>query len=94
MSSSSKYEADSEKGFRSDEEKRDEAHIVVQQVQAPKTGIFAKLWDFVLYIDRFGVEVRGIERVLPQDRSANSIWDLYDCFWLWMAANCTVSLSK
>jgi len=68
-----------------------EAHVVVEQVQAPKTGFLAKLWDFVLYIDRFGVEVRGIERVLPEDRTARSTSDLLDCFWLWMAANCTIS---
>ena len=37
-----------------------------------------KLWEAVLYIDRFGVEVRGIERVKPEDRSALSAWDVWD----------------
>lgn len=86
-SSQDKYgEVDSEKGF-SNEEKANEAQVVVREVHAPRTGFFGKvrclrfvsrefqthssqLWDFVLYIDRFGVEVRGIERVRPEDRTA------------------------
>lgn len=32
----------------------------------------------MLYIDKFGVEVRGIERIKPEDRSARSVADLLD----------------
>jgi purine-cytosine permease-like protein len=39
-------------------------------------------------LDGFGVETRGIERVLPDERTHTSV---ADCMWLWMAANCTTS---
>lgn len=39
-------------------------------------------------MDGFGVEARGIERVLPNERAHTSI---IDAMWLWLAANCTTS---
>lgn len=43
------------------------------------------------YVDRFGVEARGIERVKPEDRSGRSVWDLFDTMTMWLAANSTIS---
>ncbi|KZS93398.1 hypothetical protein SISNIDRAFT_485652 [Sistotremastrum niveocremeum HHB9708] len=83
-----KYDDDSEKGYVN-EAKGEEAFT--DTLPIVHDGFLKKLWDFVLYVDRFGVEVRGIERVLPQDRTANTIWDLLDCASMWLAANCTIS---
>lgn len=47
----------------------DSIHLLIRDTQ---------LWSAVLYIDRFGVEVRGIERVRPEDRTALSAWDVWD----------------
>lgn len=55
----------------------------------PRTkGIFAKMWAVVQALDKFGVEARGIERVPPEDRPQQNVWD---CFTMWCAANTTIS---
>jgi hypothetical protein len=41
-------------------------------------------------IDKYGVEVRGIERVLPHERTPVTSRDWLDNLWMWLAANCTV----
>ena len=46
-----------------------------------------QLWDIVDRLD--GVESRGIERVLPNER--NHTQRLSDCMWMWLAANTTTS---
>jgi len=47
------------------------------------------LWAAVGKIDRYGVELRGIERVPPNERvTTQSVWD---CCWMWLAANTTIS---
>lgn len=38
----------------------------------------------MLYIDRFGVEVRGIERVKPQDRNPHSLKELLDAMTMYV----------
>jgi NCS1 nucleoside transporter family len=48
-----------------------------------------KLWKFADKLSKYGVEQRGIERILPEERSQTlSPWS---CFWMWLAANCTIS---
>ena len=64
-----------------------EANLERQGIHVPTSGPLAALWRGVLYVDKFGVEVRGIERVRPEDRSARTISDLFDAMWMWMAAN-------
>ncbi|KAF8512566.1 hypothetical protein JB92DRAFT_2927681, partial [Gautieria morchelliformis] len=49
------------------------------------------LWGFVKIIDRFGVEVRRIERVQPHERTPVTSRDWMDNLWRWLAANCTIS---
>ncbi|KAJ3846860.1 permease for cytosine/purines, uracil, thiamine, allantoin-domain-containing protein [Lentinula lateritia] len=44
---------------------------------------FAKLWAIVEFLDKYGVEARGIERV-PSDQHPLS------AFWMWLAANMTI----
>ncbi|KAJ3806385.1 permease for cytosine/purines, uracil, thiamine, allantoin-domain-containing protein [Lentinula aff. lateritia] len=44
---------------------------------------FAKLWAIVEFLDKYGVEARGIERV-PSDQHSLS------AFWMWLAANMTI----
>jgi hypothetical protein len=39
-------------------------------VFSKQSAFHHQLWQVVLYIDRFGVEVRGIERVSPDNRHA------------------------
>jgi len=51
-------------------------------------GIFAKLWIFVSKLDGFGVESKGIERVLPDERTHTSVTDF---IWFWIAVNCQTS---
>ncbi|KAK4704490.1 hypothetical protein P7C70_g1724, partial [Phenoliferia sp. Uapishka_3] len=60
-------------------------------------GILGKMWDTVLYLDHFGVEVRdvasssffrGIERVPEEERHHRSI---ADSGYLWCSANLTIS---
>ncbi|KLO11603.1 hypothetical protein SCHPADRAFT_830812 [Schizopora paradoxa] len=68
-----------------------EATLEAQGFRVPQTGFIGKLWKAVLYIDKFGVEVRGIERIRPEDRSARSVWDLLDAATMWLAANSTIS---
>ena len=46
-----------------------------------------------MFIDKFGVEVRGIERVLPHERARVTFRDWLDNLWMWLAANCTVRTS-
>lgn len=67
------------------------AEFEAQGINVPRTGFLARLWRLVLYVDKFGVEVRGIERVRPQDRAARSVLDLLDAATMWLAANCTIS---
>ena len=47
----------------------------------------SQLWKIVDRLD--GVESRGIERVLPNER--NHTQRLSDCMWMWLAANTTTS---
>lgn len=68
-----------------------EATLEAQGIHIPRTGPLAALWRAVLYIDEFGVELRGIERVRPEDRSARSLADLLDAATMWLAANSTIS---
>ncbi|KAF8488734.1 permease for cytosine/purines, uracil, thiamine, allantoin-domain-containing protein [Gautieria morchelliformis] len=49
------------------------------------------MWRFVKMIDKFGVEVRGIERVQPHERTPVTSRDWMDNLWMWLAANCTIS---
>lgn len=42
-------------------------------------------------ISKYGVEVRGIERVLPQEKKPPTSREWLDNVWMWLAANCTVS---
>ncbi|KAK4704395.1 hypothetical protein P7C70_g1811, partial [Phenoliferia sp. Uapishka_3] len=51
-------------------------------------GIIGTMWKVVTWLDSFGVEVRGIERVPPDARHHTSI---ADAMWLWMSANFTIS---
>ncbi|KAH8109158.1 permease for cytosine/purines, uracil, thiamine, allantoin-domain-containing protein [Phellopilus nigrolimitatus] len=68
-----------------------EAGFEAQGIHVPTTGFLAKLWRAVLFVDKFGVEVRGIERVRPEDRSPRSTADLLDSATMWLAANSTIS---
>ncbi|KAJ3733283.1 permease for cytosine/purines, uracil, thiamine, allantoin-domain-containing protein [Lentinula guzmanii] len=45
---------------------------------------FAKLWAIVEFLDKYGVEARGIERVTPNQPPLAP-------FWMWLAANMTIS---
>lgn len=95
------HESDSEKGSLHKQQQQGNASIASAEVEVaelaaqgidiPRTGLLARLWQFVLYVDKFGVEVRGIERVRPQDRAARSVIDLLDAATMWLAANCTIS---
>ncbi|KAJ4481921.1 permease for cytosine/purines, uracil, thiamine, allantoin-domain-containing protein [Lentinula aciculospora] len=49
---------------------------------------FAKLWEIVEFLDNYGVEARGIERVPPNERTQTSP---LAAFWMWLAANMTIS---
>ncbi|KIK56243.1 hypothetical protein GYMLUDRAFT_47261 [Collybiopsis luxurians FD-317 M1] len=49
---------------------------------------FAALWHIVRILDKYGVEARGIERVPPDQRTHTSPWAP---FWMWLAANMTIS---
>ncbi|KAJ3859964.1 permease for cytosine/purines, uracil, thiamine, allantoin-domain-containing protein [Lentinula novae-zelandiae] len=49
---------------------------------------FAKLWAIVEFLDKYGVEARGIERVPPDQRTQTSP---LAPFWMWLAANMTIS---
>ncbi|EJC99821.1 uncharacterized protein FOMMEDRAFT_22878 [Fomitiporia mediterranea MF3/22] len=82
---------DSEKGSAHAAIEVKEANLGAQGIRVPHTGPLAKLWRAVLYVDKFGVEVRGIERVYPEDRSARTIADLLDAATMWLAANSTIS---
>ncbi|GJJ09156.1 hypothetical protein Clacol_003378 [Clathrus columnatus] len=55
------------------------------------TGILGRMWAVVKAIDKYGIEVRGIERVLPQEKVPPTSRDWWDNLWLWLAANCTIS---
>lgn len=48
-----------------------------------------QMWQAVMYIDKFGVEVRGIERIRPEDRSARSMADLFDSATMYVFSQCT-----
>ncbi|KAI5118639.1 hypothetical protein M0805_000015 [Coniferiporia weirii] len=82
---------DSEKGSAQIGVEVKEANLEAQGFNIPTSGFLAKLWRAVLYIDKFGVEVRGIERVRPEDRSPHSLADLLDTATMWLAANSTIS---
>ena len=83
--------SDSEKGAGHDHADHSievkEANLERQGIHIAHSGPLGALWRAVLYVDKFGVEVRGIERVKPEDRSARTIHDLLDSMWMWMAAN-------
>ncbi|KAJ4477122.1 permease for cytosine/purines, uracil, thiamine, allantoin-domain-containing protein [Lentinula lateritia] len=49
---------------------------------------FATLWAIVEFLDKYGVEARGIERV-PSDQRTH-IYPL-SAFWMWLAANMTIA---
>lgn len=49
------------------------------------------MWKAVKWLDAFGVEVRGIERVGEHERTHTQI---ADCGWLWLSANTTISASN
>ncbi|KAE9385571.1 hypothetical protein BT96DRAFT_968444 [Gymnopus androsaceus JB14] len=49
---------------------------------------FASLWALVAFLDKYGVEARGIERIPPDQRTQTSP---LAPFWLWLAANMTIS---
>jgi NCS1 nucleoside transporter family len=49
---------------------------------------FATLWAMVSFLDKYGVEARGIERVPPDQRTQTSP---LAPFWMWLAANMTIS---
>ncbi|THH02634.1 hypothetical protein EW145_g6721 [Phellinidium pouzarii] len=68
-----------------------ESGLEAQGIHVPTSGFVAKLWRAVLYVDKFGVEARGIERVRPEDRSPHSLVDLLDTATMWLAANSTIS---
>ncbi|KAH7870293.1 permease for cytosine/purines, uracil, thiamine, allantoin-domain-containing protein [Lentinula edodes] len=66
---------------------------------------FAKLWAIVEFLDKYGVEARGIERV-PSDQRTQmcmiftclsvhinrfSLLDPLSAFWMWLAANMTIA---
>lgn len=42
---------------------------------------FAKLWAIVLFLDKYGVEARGIERVLPDERTQTCEWPHSNFSW-------------
>ncbi|EJU01230.1 hypothetical protein DACRYDRAFT_22455 [Dacryopinax primogenitus] len=60
----------------------------IQEIR-PTTGPLAALWAMVEKFDRYGVEVRGIERVKPEER--NPTQSAWDACTMWMAANCNIS---
>ncbi|KAL5513838.1 FCY21 [Sanghuangporus vaninii] len=68
-----------------------ETNLEAQGIHVPRTGPLGGLWKAVLFIDKYGVEVRGIERIRPEDRSARSFADLLDAATMWLAANSTIS---
>jgi len=61
------------------------ADAPVARDNVKRTG---KLWEFTEKLSKFGVEGRGIERIFPHERTQKSAMG---CFWMWLAANCTVS---
>lgn len=93
MSSSSHKvdDAEIEKGSVNADIEIKEANLEAQGIHVIRTGPLAALWKAVLYIDKYGVEVRGIERIRPEDRSARSFADLLDAATMWLAANSTIS---
>ncbi|KIJ41962.1 hypothetical protein M422DRAFT_68139 [Sphaerobolus stellatus SS14] len=56
-----------------------------------ENGVLGKMWHLVNVISKYGIEVRGIERVHPEEKSSPTMRDWLDNFWFWMAANCTIS---
>lgn len=59
-----------------------ERNASLEDIRPPTTGFFGALWALVQKVDAYGVELRGIERVLPHERVHSSVWDV--C-WLWVA---------
>ncbi|KAK4052476.1 Purine-cytosine permease fcy21 [Microbotryomycetes sp. JL201] len=84
----------SEGSFNAYDEEKGPAVDAVKVTEAKdfkrvESGPLAKLWDIVLWLDeKFGVEVRGVERVPESERHHYSIMD---AGWLWMSANMTIS---
>ncbi|KAF8522748.1 permease for cytosine/purines, uracil, thiamine, allantoin-domain-containing protein [Hysterangium stoloniferum] len=58
---------------------------------AKDSGVLGKMWKFVKIIDKYGVEARGIERVLPHEKLPPTRRDWEGNLWMWLAANCTIS---
>ena len=81
-----------------------EARIADLNDDVPR-GKLRSLWTLVEKLDRWGVEARGIERVMPDERSQSCEWQVAAlssdgltpspaplvCFWMWLAANMTIS---
>ncbi|GAA6029111.1 hypothetical protein JCM8097_001605 [Rhodosporidiobolus ruineniae] len=53
-----------------------------------KGGVLGALWKAARWLDSFGVEVRGVERVPENERHHTSY---ADSGYLWASANCTIS---
>ncbi|KAG8989788.1 purine-cytosine permease [Tulasnella sp. JGI-2019a] len=91
-SSQAHYYDEKEKGLVDHDVRVDEVQgadvVALNDGVDRKTGPFAKLWKAVLWLDKFGVEVRGIERVPPNERNHTTI---YDVMALWGSANLTIS---
>lgn len=49
---------------------------------------FSALWKAARWLDSFGVEVRGVERVSEGERNHTKV---FDSFYFWSGANCQVS---
>ncbi|KAF8523798.1 permease for cytosine/purines, uracil, thiamine, allantoin-domain-containing protein [Hysterangium stoloniferum] len=57
-----------------------------------ESGVLGKMWKIVKIIDKYGVEARGIERVLPHEKLSPTRGDWEGNLWMWFAANCTISV--
>lgn len=84
------YDVDLEKNkadsnVSSDTHSDDQRHPFGVKDSVKRTG---KLWELADKLSKYGVEQRGIERILPEERTQTSAWS---CFWMWLAANCTIS---
>jgi purine-cytosine permease-like protein len=67
-----------------DSESHDGAQFAAHD-RVKRTGV---LWNITNKLSKYGVEERGIERIMPEERTQKSAWG---CFWMWLAANCTIS---
>ncbi|KIK56240.1 hypothetical protein GYMLUDRAFT_47260 [Collybiopsis luxurians FD-317 M1] len=80
---------------KEDLEKATQPQLLINEAQAledlddnvPRSK-FAALWHIVEFLDKYGVEARGIERVPPDQRTQTSP---LAPFWMWLAVNMTIS---